>query len=124
FVPGVPTPTGTVAQMAPAPAFARTLDIASDPPPIVFLANNGFAFENPVALVVAEPSGGANGGGVVFMTANQFAAYSTDGGATFTQLDPTTIFPEDDGGFCCDQIVQYVPSIDRFIWLLQYRRGP
>jgi hypothetical protein len=34
-------------------------------------------------------------------------------------LDPTTIFPADAVGFCCDQIVQYVPSIDRFIWLLQ-----
>jgi hypothetical protein len=34
-------------------------------------------------------------------------------------LDPTTIFPNDAVGFCCDQVVQYVPSIDRFIWLLQ-----
>ena len=42
-----------------------------------------------------------------------------DGGGSFTQLDPTTIFPADAVGFCCDQIVQYVPSIDRFVWLLQ-----
>jgi hypothetical protein len=56
----------------------------------------------------------------VFVTANWTAAYSTDGGVTFKpQLDPTTIFPNDAVGYCCDQIVQYVPSIDRFIWLLQ-----
>jgi hypothetical protein len=34
-------------------------------------------------------------------------------------LDPTTVFPDDTVGYCCDQIVQYVPGIDRFIWLLQ-----
>lgn len=68
----------------------------------------------------AEPSGGASGGGVVFVTANWTAAYSTDGGATFKpQLDPTTIFPNDVVGFCCDQIAHYIPSIDRVVWLLQ-----
>jgi hypothetical protein len=71
---------------------------------------------------VAEPSG-ASGGGVVFETANWYASFSTNGGGSFTQLNPTTIFPNGvDGGFCCDQIVQYVPSIDRFIWVMQY--GP
>jgi hypothetical protein len=66
----------------------------------------------------AEPSG-ATGNGVVFMTSNWYAAYSITGGSSFTQLDPTTIFPNDAIGYCCDQIVQYVPSIDRFVWLLQ-----
>jgi hypothetical protein len=23
-------------------------------------------------------------------------------------------------GFCCDQVVQYIPHIDTFVWLLQY----
>lgn len=67
---------------------------------------------------VAEPSG-ANGGGVVFMTSNWYAAYSTNAGTSFRQLNPTTVFPADPVGFCCDQIVVYVKSIDRFIWLLQ-----
>lgn len=66
----------------------------------------------------AEPSG-ASGGGVIFVTANWLAAYSTNGGSSFTQLDPTTIFPNDAIGYCCDQVLQYVPSIDRFIWVLQ-----
>lgn len=68
----------------------------------------------------AEPSGGASAGGLVFVSANWTAAYSTDGGSTFKpQLNPTTIFPNDAIGYCCDQIVHYVPSIDRVIWLLQ-----
>lgn len=66
----------------------------------------------------AEPSG-ASGGGVIFITANWTAAYSTNGGGLFTQVNPTTVFPNDAVGFCCDQVVQYVPSIDRFIWVLQ-----
>jgi hypothetical protein len=38
------------------------------------------------------------------------------------EVNPTTLFPQSDGGLCCDQIVQYVPTpIDRFIWLLQYK---
>ncbi len=68
----------------------------------------------------AEPSGGASGGGVVFVSANWTAAYSTDHGSSFKpQLDPTKIFPKDAVGYCCDQIVQYVKSIDRVVWLLQ-----
>ncbi len=84
-----------------------------------------FPTNAPVGIqssTVAEPSG-ASGGGVVFETANWYASFSITGGSSFTQLNPTTIFPNNvDGGFCCDQIVQYVPSIDRFIWVMQY--GP
>lgn len=86
-----------------------------DPPAIEFVVNNGLGINGST---VGEPSG-ASGGGVVFVTSNWYAAYSTDGGNTFTQLNPTTVFPADAIGFCCDQIVQYLPKIDRFIWLLQ-----
>jgi hypothetical protein len=111
FVPVTPTPTSTGTKMAP----------KGDPGTVVFIANNGLGLNANTCC--AEPSG-ASGGGVIFATANSFAAYSTNGGTTFTQLDPTTIFPNGaDGGFCCDQIVQYVPSIDRFIWLMQFWRG-
>ena len=86
-------------------------------------ASISFPTNAPVGInssTVAEPSG-ASGGGVVFETANWYASYSTNGGSSFTKLDPTTIFPNGTvGGFCCDQVVQYAPSIDRFIWVLQY----
>ena len=86
-----------------------------DPPGVNFTANAGLGINSST---VAEPSG-ASGGGVVFVTSNWYAAYSTTNGGAFTQLDPTTIFPSTPIGYCCDQIVQYVPSIDRFVWLLQ-----
>jgi hypothetical protein len=83
-----------------------------------------------------DPSG-ASGGGVVFATANPpgtntCAAVSIDDGLTFKPVDPSTIWkdifsPVKDGagttisgGFCCDQIVRYVASIDRFVWYLQF----
>ena len=106
FVPGTPSPNGTGVLKAP----------FGDPGAIDFRQNASWGITT--GSTIAEPSG-ASGGGVVFVTSNFFAAYSTNGGATYTQLSPTSIFPADAVGFCCDQIVQYVPSIDRFIWLLQ-----
>ena len=98
---------------------------------------------NPVQFYVDTPAGskvsfkgfppdmsGASGSDVVMMSGNTWAAYSTDSGATFTALDPTTIFPSSptkdaagnllDNGLCCDQVIQYIPSIDRFVWLMQF----
>jgi hypothetical protein len=122
FVPGTPTQFGTSVQRAVAQAAVqngpkagvRAAGVPQDPP-VTFNLNNGLGVS---AGGIAEPSG-ATSGNVVFASANWLAAYSSNGGANFTQLNPTTIFPNDAIGFCCDQIVQYVPSIDRFIWLLQ-----
>jgi hypothetical protein len=68
--------------------------------------------------------------GVVLYSYNSRAKLSTDSGRTFTIINPTTIFPSGpvndatgtniSGGFCCDQIIQYVPSINRFIWFMQF----
>lgn len=94
-----------------------------------FYINQHVSQTNPAIPVfpVNEPSGAASntavGGGVVLVTFNAGAAFSTTLGATWTPLDPTTIFRQSrstDYQFCCDQIVVYVPSIDRFVWLLQY----
>ena len=69
---------------------------------------------------VCEPSVAINGN-VVFYTGNWFAAVSTDGGTTFRYVDPYKAFPNPPGmGFCCDQVVHYIKSIDTFIWSLQY----
>lgn len=106
FVPGKPTPTSTGTEKAP----------IGDPPAIDFVSNSSLGVGGGS---IAEPSGSANGGGVVFTSANWLAAFSTNSGNSFTALNPTTIFPPDAVGFCCDQIVQYAPTIDRFIWLLQ-----
>lgn len=119
FEPGGP-PSGST-EVLPAPGAAGATksisNLASLAPEVVFKANQSLGITTGISGT-AEPSG-ASSAGVIFVSANWRAAYSTDGGSSFTSLDPTTIFPADAIGFCCDQIVQYIPSIDRFAWLLQ-----
>lgn len=117
----------------------RLLELTSDPDeartrggaanPVIF--DRDTPFGNRVTFTGIPPDmSGAMRDNVVLMTGNTFAALSTDGGNTFTALDPTTIFPSAptrdaagnllDNGLCCDQVIQYAPSIDRFIWLMQF----
>jgi hypothetical protein len=80
--------------------------------------------QNRTASNVGEPSVAVNGD-VVFYTGNWYAALSVDGGRKFKFIDPNNLAqPSDpaDVTFCCDQVVNYMPSIDTFVWLLQY--GP
>ena len=64
----------------------------------------------------------ASAGKIAFETGNFFAAWSDNRGASgsWRALDPSTVFPNADGGFCCDQEVIYAPQINRFIWILEY----
>jgi len=80
--------------------------------------------QQQLASSVGEPScAAANQGQVVMYTGNWYAARSADGGQTFQFIDPFTAFPDPPNlGYCCDQVVNYIPSIDTFVWLLQY--GP
>ena len=92
--------------------------------PVVFGKFTVYGKDSTVRSTTAADISGAESGSVVLASANWYISYSTDGGSTFTSLDPTTVFDNTaDGGFCCDQIVQYVPSIDRFIWLMQFSPG-
>src|SRR5207244_943334 len=72
----------------------------------------------------------ARNGNVVMFSYNTSVLLSTDGAASYKLLNPTAIFPGGaakdasgnalDAGLCCDQRLQYVPQIDRFIWLMQF----
>jgi hypothetical protein len=76
------------------------------------------------ASSVGEPSAAINNR-VVFYTGNWYAAMSSDGGNTFSYIDPAKAFLDVDppsSNFCCDQVVQYISEIDTFVWLMQY--GP
>jgi hypothetical protein len=80
--------------------------------------------QNRTASNVGEPSVSINGD-VVFYTGNWYAAISVDGGKTFQFIDPNRMAQPNDPPsvtYCCDQVVNYMPSIDTFMWLLQY--GP
>jgi hypothetical protein len=82
--------------------------------------------QQQLASNVGEPSVAVNGDVVVY-TGNWYAARSADGGNTFQYIDPFTAFPDPPNlGYCCDQVVNYLPSIDTFVWLLQYgpKTGP
>ena len=82
------------------------------------------------AGVPPDPSG-ASGRGVVFATFNNSAAVSIDGGP-FNLIEPSTVWPgirkaqvdaagtRVAGPLWGDQIVHYVASIDRFVWLIQF----
>jgi hypothetical protein len=89
---------------------------------------SGPAFAMPVAPTLtpadgSEQSVATNGRGLVLYTTNTKDAFSVNGGRSFSPLDPSTVFPTAAGGFCCDQVVTYVPSVDRFVWVLQYSDG-
>lgn len=91
--------------------------------PVIFHEITEIKDATPTAhLTNPEPSVAENGK-TVMTTGNFWMSLSKDGGATFTSVNPTTIFPQDYGGFCCDQVLTYVPRFDLFVWLLQYRTG-
>ncbi len=72
-----------------------------------------------------EPSTGANGKNV-FQTGNWYASRSTDNGASWTYVNPYTIFGNHTTGnvsFCCDQVTLYDTIHDRQWWILQYGVG-
>src|SRR5215469_17097216 len=82
--------------------------------------------QQQLASNVGEPSLAAKDQ-VAFYTGNWYAARSTDGGQTFQYINPFTAFPDPPNlGYCCDQVVNYIASIDTFVWLLQYgpKSGP
>jgi hypothetical protein len=66
------------------------------------------------ASSVGEPAAAQNGR-FVFQTWNWFAARSTNGGASFSLIDPEAYGP---GmlDFCCDQDVIHDKGNDRFLW--------
>ena len=110
---GVAAPTG--ATNAPPPSGPLDVNIgSSDVIPI-----SATPERPPDTFAAGEPSV-ADAGRVVMYTFNWDAVYSTDGGQTWTEVDPHKIFPADHGGFGCDQVVQYDPKTKVFIWVLQY----
>jgi hypothetical protein len=96
--------------------------------PLEFYVNTNFGNTISTSGWPLDPNV-ASKGDTVLVTHNTYLEYSTDGGHTFIELDPTTIFPNNsnnkliDGGLCCDQNVVYVPSIDRFVWVMQFWPG-
>jgi len=108
----------------PAPVRLRAAALLAPSDPVLFKANTTIANKSCCVPALGfsfppDTSGDTNGSFVV-ATANTFENISSDGGNTFTQTNPTTYFSDNpDGGFCCDQIVQFAPKVNRFFWLIQ-----
>jgi hypothetical protein len=68
---------------------------------------------------VGEPSL-SNAGPGIFYTGNWYAAQSGNHGGSWTHVDPFSVLPAVDGGFCCDQTSIHAPSVNVTAWLLQY----
>jgi hypothetical protein len=72
---------------------------------------------------INDPNVGSQGTGL-FTTENSYAEISTDNGATFSYVDPDTVFPQSPSefaaGFCCVQRVAQDSSRDLIFWLLEY----
>jgi hypothetical protein len=65
-----------------------------------------------------EPSTDADSTGHdIFQTGNWYATFSSNGGASWSFLNPFTMFGS---GFCCDQVTQYDPATGHQFWLLQF----
>jgi hypothetical protein len=75
---------------------------------------------------VLDPSVARNNGDVVLASGNWYLGVSLTGGEPpdaespgFVPLDPTTVFGTfpAERDFCCDQVVHYATSIDRFVYV-------
>jgi len=128
--PFVPVPVGDVARDAtvtePTEAGAERL-VSMEVGPMApndmryFLSHNITGAEVPTSQrsTIMEPTA-VNLDTAVFYTGNWFAAKSTDSGNTFTYINPYTIFPAVNGGFCCDQVTAHAPAQNMALWGLQY----
>ncbi|MFF4576042.1 hypothetical protein [Streptomyces sp. NPDC001410] len=103
-------PLGTaVAQPSSVRSFATTVRDSAIP-------TSGISGGASYLSSTQEPSTDANGSNI-FQTGNWYATRSIDNGATWSYLDPYTLFGS---GFCCDQVTQYDPATGRQFWLLQF----
>ena len=68
---------------------------------------------------LSEPNVAVDGQNVL-MTWNDNAAKSLDGGGHYQYIDSSAQFAEsEDGGFCCDQLVQHDSNHGIWLWVLQ-----
>ena len=121
--PSVPSTAGKPGAQLTAPeeppVRPQNLDKPGAPSTFRYFRTSAQAPYSTRTSTIAETQAG-NAGNVVFMTGNWFASYSTNGGATFSFVNPYTQFPSLDGGFCCDQTAIYDRTRDLMIWQLQY----
>ncbi len=116
--PTVPDPSTIVQHGSATPA-----PLPSRGGPVTFVKNTaltGVAPNTDLYSTTNEPSVGA-AGNRVFFSFNWWAADSTNGGDSFSGVDPFNgPFAPVNGGFCCDQVVLYEPANNVMFFVQQY----
>lgn len=92
-----------------------SITLTSDRPSLNVRTNHTLT---PLNTAYVMETSVANKDKLVFYTGNWFAARSTDGGVTWTYINPSDVVM---GDFCCDQDIIYDPHHQMFIWYLQGR---
>lgn len=100
---------------APATKLSPSQDPSADGGAHTLFANS--LVNEGAALWIAEPHV-ASKGDRVLVTWNHGAAFSSNGGTSFTLVSRDEI-KRGAGGYCCDQVVLYEPSRDLWIWFVQ-----
>lgn len=106
-------PPTVAATSVTAPAAAAVLRLNSNQP-IPGTATSGMTSH------VDEPSVAVRGQEILF-TGNWYAAFSTNGGTTFSYMNPAMTFPPiPNQPWCCDQVALYDARHDLMFWFNQY----
>lgn len=99
---------------SPAPSIAMNATMLRD----TVIPASGISGGTSNLSYTQEPSTDSDSGGSnIFQTGNWYATFSTNGGSTWSYLNPFTLFGS---GFCCDQVTQYDPGTGHQFWLLQF----
>ena len=99
----------------------------TEPPredPVVFQSDTPVGDLTAGANTVVDACGGCSEGAVM-ICGNRWALYSGDGGASFADVPLGSAFdmnpsPGIRGNPAGDQVIHYIPEIDRFVWVLLY----
>jgi hypothetical protein len=99
----------------------------TEPPrddPVVFETDTPVGDVTPTANTVVDACGGASGRAVM-VCGNLWALYSDDAGATFVDVPLGSAFEMSAqagvrGDPAGDQVIHYIPAIDRFVWVMLY----
>jgi catechol 2,3-dioxygenase-like lactoylglutathione lyase family enzyme len=105
-------PTAPAAKDAPPPG-AKEVNFAT------YVSSGNPSGNQLMSDSVPDISGADSEIGVALHTGNRYIDV-VDGGVV-TRYDPTSVFPGPlVGGLCCDQVMTYVPKIDKFVWYMQH----
>ena len=91
---------------------------------VMAVPNYNLAIANINAVPFSPDNGwetnAANSGKDIFFTTNFDDTFSVNSAQSVSyDVNPYSFMSDIPNGFCCDQVVQYIPSVNLFVWLAQ-----